>query len=106
MEGFHDYSNIAEKIRSDPERAARAARARDEAIGEMVAHTLAELRQMRKVTQVELARALATGQPNVSRIEHQDRLELETVQNYVEALGGRLELAAVFDGERVPLAIP
>ena len=60
---------------------------------------LAQLRESRAVTQQELAGALEVSQPNVSRIEHQDDLFLSTLRSYVEALGGRLELRAVFDDE-------
>lgn len=60
---------------------------------------LAELRESRAVTQQQLAGALEVSQPNVSRIEHQDDLFLSTLRSYVEALGGRLELRAVFADE-------
>lgn len=41
-----------------PERWAAYEESRKEALGEIVAHSLAELRKMRSVTQVELARHL------------------------------------------------
>jgi hypothetical protein len=42
----------------------------------------------------------------VSRLEHGDDAKLSTLRAYVEALGGRLELVAVFDDdERFPLAV-
>ena len=60
---------------------------------------LAALRESRAVTQEQLAEALDVSQPNISRIEHQDDLFLSTLRSYVEALGGRLELRAVFPDE-------
>jgi hypothetical protein len=31
--------------------------------------------------------------------------QLATLRNYIEALGGKLEIAAVIEGERFPLAV-
>ena len=42
---------------------------------------------------------MATTQPNVSRIERGGEMELSTLRSYIEALGGRLEIAAVFDDD-------
>jgi predicted transcriptional regulator len=56
---------------------------------------------MRETTQVELAQALDVGQPRISRLERGGDVLLSTVAAYVEALGGHLEIAAVFDDERV-----
>jgi transcriptional regulator with XRE-family HTH domain len=64
---------------------------------------LAELRASRDLTQVHLARALGVSQPNVSRIEHQEDVYLSTLRSYVQALGGQLEIRAVFDDEVVDL---
>ena len=73
-------------------------------IAEIVDYTLGELRRARKITQDELARLMATTQPNVSRIERGGEMELSTLRSYIEALGGRLEIAAVFDDtERFPV---
>ncbi len=60
----------------------------------------------RDVTQQVLAEALDVSQPNVSRIEHQDDVFLSTLRSYVEALGGRLEVRAVFDDLTVDLEVP
>ena len=68
---------------------------------------LGDVRKARNLTQVQLARALEVSQAQVSRIEGQTDLYLSTLASYIEAMGGRLELAAVFDdtAERVPLVI-
>ena len=57
---------------------------------------LHELRVRRGVTQEQVAAQLGTSRPNVSRIERGDDVRLSTVQRYVEALGGGLELVARF----------
>lgn len=41
------------------------------------------------------------SQANVSRVEHQEDLYLSTLREYVAALGGELELTAVFPESRV-----
>jgi DNA-binding XRE family transcriptional regulator len=70
------------------------------------AMTLADLRRRAGMTQVELAAVLGLTQGRVSRIEREREVYLTTLREYVEALGGQLELAAVFPDLRVPLALP
>jgi predicted transcriptional regulator len=68
---------------------------------------LHDLRQRLGITQTELARRLDVSQANVSRIEHEQDLKLSTLRSYIAALGGELELHAVFpDGNDVVLAGP
>lgn len=65
--------------------------------------TLAELRRAREFTQTQLAAALDVRQPAVSKIERQTDLYVSTMRSYIEALGGRLELVAVFDDGAVAI---
>ena len=64
---------------------------------------LDHLRRRRGVSQTDLAKALEVSQPNVSRIEQEEDLYLSTLTRYVAALGGQLELRAVFPEETVTL---
>jgi hypothetical protein len=50
-----------------------------------------------------MAEALAVSQPNISRIEQEEDVYLSTVARYVAALGGRLEVRAVFGEETITL---
>ena len=52
-------------------------------------------------------RALRAEAPqgNVSRLEARSEIYLSTLRSYIEALGGRLEITAVFGEERVPVAV-
>jgi len=53
------------------------------------------LRKLRKIAgkaQVDIAAALKITQPSVSKIEKQTDMHLSTLRNYVEAVGGELEL--------------
>jgi transcriptional regulator with XRE-family HTH domain len=73
---------------------------------ELVEYHLAELRRLRKVTQVELARQLGISQPGLSAMEKRGDVQLSTLRDFVQGLGGHLELTAVFDGDvRVPLVL-
>jgi transcriptional regulator with XRE-family HTH domain len=64
---------------------------------------LAELRERRGVSQTAVAAVLETSRPNVARIEKELDIRLSTLERYVEALGGRLEIHAIFDDDDVKL---
>lgn len=70
------------------------------------AEWLTALRESRGVTQVEIAEVLGVSQANVSKIERREDLYLSTLRTYVEALGGRLALTAVFPDQAMDLAAP
>src|SRR5580698_10483457 len=90
--------------RDSPERRATVAEYR---LAMEDALALGELRESRKVTQVDLAAELGIAQGNVSRMESRSEIYLSTLRSYIEALGGRLEITAVFDDDnhRVPVAV-
>lgn len=67
---------------------------------------IAELREVRSATQAEVAVTLGVSQANVSQLERRTDLYLSTLRDYVEALGGRLMLTAVFPDQTITLAIP
>ena len=100
-----DFRELADPIKADPQRQANMARHRADTLAEIVSYNLAELRRVRERTQVELAEALGIAQPSVSRVEHTEDLQLSTLRGYIEALGGRVEITAVFGDERFPLAL-
>jgi hypothetical protein len=65
--------------------------------------TLSGLRREVNLTQVQVAERLAASQRAVSHLEHEPNPRVGTLSNYVEALGGRLELRAVFPDRAVHL---
>lgn len=85
------FSELRTKM--SPEAQARAA-ARAEAV--LVEMQLQELRKARKVTQVEVAKAMSVEQATVSKLEHRDDMYVSTLREYVKALGGELKLVASF----------
>lgn len=64
---------------------------------------LAELRELRGASQTQVAETLGTSRPNVGRIEKEIDVRLSTLERYVEALGGKLEIHAVFDDADIKL---
>jgi len=91
----HKWSEI--EARMGPERVASArARAR-KVIEEM---PLQQLRNAREMTQTRLAEVLEMDQGNISKLEKRTDMYLSTLRSYVEAMGGTLEIRAVFpDGD-------
>lgn len=67
------------------------------------AATIADLRIRRDVSQVELAARLGKAQATVSATERREDVYLSTLREYIEALGGELEVTAVFPEERIPV---
>lgn len=63
--------------------------------------SLAELRKSKNRTQEQVAEALEVTQPRVSRIEGEGDMLVSTLRAYVEALGGTLEIRALFAGGEI-----
>lgn len=68
--------------------------------------TLAALLEARGQTRAEMDQSPAVDQANIARIEHREDHYLSTLSEYVAALGGRLELVAVFPDRRISLTVP
>ena len=65
---------------------------------------LEQLRKRRRLSQAALGRLLGLSQRRVSAIENSGTgIQLDTLDRYVESLGGKLEVTAVIDGDRIPL---
>jgi DNA-binding XRE family transcriptional regulator len=62
----------------------------------LVSLPLEEIRKARQMTQVKLAEVLGVNQGEISKIEHRTDIYISTLADYVEALGGKLEIRAVF----------
>jgi transcriptional regulator with XRE-family HTH domain len=57
---------------------------------------LDELRNAKQLTQVDMAELLDVPQSSVSRIERRADMYLSTLRSYVQAMGGVLQIQAVF----------
>ena len=57
---------------------------------------LEKLRSARELTQTDMAELLGVNQSAVSKIERRSDMYLSTLRNYVSAMGGTLQIQAVF----------
>jgi len=64
-------------------------------------YSLAQLRIARKYTQAQLAEVLDRPQNAVSKVEHRADVYISTLRSYIEAMGGRLEIRALFPDAEV-----
>ncbi len=62
---------------------------------------LNQLRKAQQMTQLQVAGILGVNQGEISKIEHRSDVCVSTLAEYVEALGGRLEIRAVFKDREV-----
>src|ERR1035438_9646255 len=95
------WRDLYDKI--SPERRSAIEKRVEQSMKEMPIH---ELRAARRLTQQQLAQTLGMTQPAVSQIEHSTDLYLTTLENFVEAMGGHLEVFAVFHDGKVKLTGP
>ena len=62
--------------------------------------TLHQLREARSLTQVNLARVLQINQGAVSKMEKRADMYVSTLRNFIQAMGGQLQVKAIFpEGE-------
>ncbi len=101
MTEHRGWSEIRREPRSPEQSAARKQAMLD-------ATAIADLVEARKgigITQAEVARALGVSKARVSAMERQRDVYLSTLAQYVAAIGGQLEVVAVFGDQRVPLGV-
>jgi len=88
------YEKMSPQARADVDRRVEAS------LREM---PLYELRAARRLTQQQLAQSLGLSQAAVSQMERRTDLYLSTLENFVEAMGGHLEIYAVFGDGKIKL---
>jgi DNA-binding XRE family transcriptional regulator len=102
MSGHRPFSELKKSVEARPgarERIDAEKRAMREAL------RLSELRGEIGVTQVEMAQRVGVSQANISRIEREEDVYLSTLSGYVEALGGELQLNAVFPEKTIAVTL-
>lgn len=100
-----NFSELREQVVARPGAKDRLAARRAETLEEI---RLYELRHAEAVSQAELAGRLEVTQGAISKLEHAEDVRISTLRQYLEALGARLELVAVFeddDDRRVPIQL-
>src|SRR5437660_4058748 len=86
-----NFRELEEKMR--PESRVRARQKAESVIREL---PLEELRAARALTQEQLAKVLNTNQSAVSKLERRADMYLSTLRGFIRAMGGDLEIRAVF----------
>lgn len=96
------FSELRDGVVSRPGASERLAGLRTETLEEI---RLYQLRHGEAISQAELAGRLDVTQGAISKLEHSEDVRVSTLRQYLDALGARLELIAVFDDEdrRVPI---
>jgi transcriptional regulator with XRE-family HTH domain len=75
-----------------------------EKTGELLAAmALDELREARRLTQEQLGQRLKVKQPAIAKIERRADMYLSTLRGVIRAMGGEMEILAVFPDGRVPI---
>ncbi len=98
---------MARNYRELQERMEPASRAENKRrVGEELQRmALDELRNAKRLTQAELAEILDVPQSSISRIEQRADMYLSTLRSYIHAMGGVLQIQAVFpDGGAVAIS--
>ncbi|SPF49017.1 Transcriptional regulator, XRE family [Candidatus Sulfopaludibacter sp. SbA4] len=67
----------------------------------LAAMPLDQLRKAQEMTRLQLAEILGVNQGEVSKIEYRSGICVSTLAEYIEAMGGRLEIRAVFQDREV-----
>jgi transcriptional regulator with XRE-family HTH domain len=81
---------------------ARRSENRQRVRDELQGMALDELRSAKQLTQADMAEMLDVPQSSISRIERRADMYLSTLRNYIHAMGGVLQIQAVFpDGGAV-----
>jgi predicted XRE-type DNA-binding protein len=100
MSGRKNFANLKREVEANPERRARLDRERQflrTILG------LTAIREARGSTQRQIAEAWEVSQANVSQIERTQDIYLSTLRKYIAALGGHIEIRAVFPDEVITL---
>ncbi|MGH7279581.1 MAG: helix-turn-helix domain-containing protein [Candidatus Rokuibacteriota bacterium] len=89
---------MAKAFRTLREKMSPAAQARAAAKAEQLIRNmpLDELREARSLTQEQLAKVLGVEQAAVSKMERRTDMYISTLQTAIKAMGGDLEIRAVF----------
>jgi len=91
MTGRSKFANLKQQL--GPERVQKAALKTKSMMADML---LPEIRKHSGMTQSEVADILGISQPALSKIEHQEDIQIGTLSKLIEAMGGTLEIIAHF----------
>jgi len=67
---------------------------------------LRELRESLKITQAQVAKKTGIVTSNLSRLERQADMRIDTLRKIITSLGGKMEIIARFKGADVKIILP
>jgi predicted XRE-type DNA-binding protein len=88
------------KVLGSPGAADRVTEIEDEL---RLAAGLTALREQAGLSQRELAKRIGVSQPRVAAIERSRNVTLDVLEDYVDAIGGQLEVSVVKGSQKIPL---
>lgn len=98
-----NYRELHAKVVARPGAPERLAALREATVAEIGLH---ELRRALNRSQVEVAASMGSSQPAVSQFERGEDVRLSSLRRYLEGLGARLQLVALFDDGETETAVP
>ena len=102
MPNTASYRELHDRVAARPGATERLAALRLDTLAEI---GLYELRRSLERSQTDIAAELGIGQPAVSQLERGDDVKLSTLRGYLDSLGARLQILAIFDGGEAEMAI-
>ena len=103
MPNTHDYRALHDEVLGRPGAPERLAALRSETLSEIGLHAL---RRTMDRSQTDLAAELGISQSAVSQLERGEDLKVSTLRSYLQGLGARLQITAVFDDGEAETAVP
>jgi transcriptional regulator with XRE-family HTH domain len=92
--------NWEKKVLDEPGAAERVVEIEDEL---RLAAGLTALREQAGLSQRELAKRIGVSQPRVAAIEQSRNVTIDVLEQYVDAVGGQLEVSVVKGNRKTPL---
>lgn len=103
MPNTSTYQGLHDQVAERPGAAERLAALRLDTLAEIGLH---ELRRSLERSQTDLAAELGISQPAVSQLERGEDVKVSTLRSYLDSLGARLQILAIFDDGEAETAIP
>lgn len=97
------YGEGPAEIFRDPERAVHRIAQLLDATQSVAPTRLRAIRELYGVTQKQIAARLKIQQAAISRLENRGDSKIETIGHFVQALGGHIEIRAVFPDGQMPI---
>lgn len=100
MKGFTNSKDFFNSLPADEQQAIT-----EKATKLKQAYQLSQLRQQADISQKQLADKMGVSQANISKVENGNDIQLSTLQRYISALGGKINITAQMpSGEVVIMA--